>query len=851
MRRRSPARSGPTRTRRHRRRTLIITASIALLAAACTSAGDGDTEGTDTTRNSLQSSQPVEQPDSPDPESPSEEASDEEVATNDGSASVTDAATDVWTTVSGGDLIPDRPSGLLDEIAADDDGRLLIGGRLVDYRNRLTRATVWQSAGDPANDLTRLELPTLADGVTSGVTAVAIPTPTSGPAAAGVTAMAAGQVGEGPGRRAAVWVARGDRWEQVASDAFASLTNEWASAMVPGEATTYLIGGTLDASGEIDPTVWSSPDGTAWTRLTERFDQRQASTVVDGANAEVGTVFIGRHPGDGFTRSQLWFSADGQDWEHLEPSSFSGDGAVHVRSVVASPSGGFVAVGSIGDTEGVSEPASWTSVDGRTWSEPSTSFEQNDLQRFISVGIGADHLTTDGTRFFATATAPFLQHVWQSDDGVTWTPAGDILDVDPNAVSISSAVVVGETINVVGDGRLIQGTDGAWRAVNLATNVVPRPTEVPWINDIVTSGTGFLAVGGFEDQRGESQARAWASEDLQVWNEVTAPGVPAQYTISGPYHTAIATPAGYLATSPETTANSRRRNRFGVTNLHAITDGEVRRPTSFGTDAGRVVLGDVAVVGDRVLMAGLLVGPESIEPTLVEGFLRPDAFDRLVLRGGDTQIDLDLVPVETPGNADRELWSVVCASSETAVAVLRQEFTSSTSVAFYLRDADGDWSPASGGPPPEPDGTSSWINDCIHGPDGFLAAGGAEPDTDDGDDDGSLWLSADGTEWTEIEAPSATVDPATDAWISALAVFEEYYLLVGRVDTDGLDAGTLWIGSPDTGWTEIPAANDPLGFSVSGIAVDDAGTVVITGWQDGQATVVSAPIEDLLALTAG
>lgn len=839
-----------SRTRsRSRLLALAIAGAIALLAAACSSADDGEAGRADSTPDGLQSSEPVEQPDPSGTEGVDEDASTEEnVATNDGSASASEAATDIWTMVGGAALVPDGSSAQLDEIAADGDGGLLIGGRIVDYRERLTRAAIWQSAGDPASDLIRLELPTLADGVTSAVASVVVPAPGSGPATDGITAMVGGRVGEGPGRRAAVWVARGERWEQVASDAFAAVTQEWASTMVIGEDTSYLIGGTLDAGGQIDPTVWSSPDGTSWTRLTERFDQRRASTIVDGAQAEVGTVLIGHHPAEGFDRSQLWLSADGREWEHIEPPSFSGEGSVFVSSIVAAPSGGFVAVGSLGDADGVFQPASWTSADGRTWSEPSTAFEQNDLDRFISTGFGATHLTTDGAGFVATGTAPFLQHVWRSDDGVIWTPAGNILDVDPNAVSVSSAVVAGETVSIVGDGRLIQGADDSWRDVGLATNVVPQPNEVPWINDIVTNGTGFLAVGGVEDRRGETQARAWVSEDLQLWREVENAGVPAQYTTSGPYSTAVTTPDGYLATSPETTANSRRRNRFGRTNLHTITGGEIRRPASFGTDAGRVVLGDVAVVGDRVLMAGLLVGPETVEATLVEGFLRPDAFDRLVLRGNDSQIDLDLVQIETPGEADDETWSQLCASPGNAVAVLRQNDPPATSVTFFHRDATGAWSRATGGPVLDPAGASTWINDCIHGQDGFLAAGGTERDPDDGDDDGSLWLSADGTSWTEIDAPEATVDPATDAWIGGLAVFEDRYLLVGSVDTDGLDTGTLWIGSPDTGWTEIPASNDPNGFNISGIAVDDAGTVVIAGWQDGQATVVSAPIEDLLAL---
>ncbi|MEL6981446.1 MAG: hypothetical protein AAFO29_03375 [Actinomycetota bacterium] len=826
--------------------------AIGCLAAACTSAGDGES-GPDTSSEVLGSTASDETTeagdtsggDEADPAAPAQVE-----PTRDGSASVIVPVTDVWTVEGDGVLTPNEPASTFADVAVGDDGRVVVGGRLVDHRDRLTRAAVWQSAEDPRTDLTLIQLPNLATGVDSSVADVAIPSTGTGPALDGILTVAVGYVGQASGQRIAVWVERDDGWEPVSTDTFDSIDRTWGSELIVGTEQLLLLGGTTGEDGESEVVVWSSPDATTWTPTTEPFDERPESSLVDGAVAEVGTVLIGQEDADGFTESLVWFSADGVAWEVLDPPSFRGDGSVVVNSVAAAPQGGFVAVGSVGTEADVFQPASWSSADGRTWSEPSTSFEQNDLGRTTSGGLGAREVHVVGDQFLATSTGSFLPHVWTSDDGVDWVPLGDVLDAGLESLSMDGIGAAGDTITLVGEGRLVQRLSGTWTNRRIPGEVIPQPSEIPWINDIASTGSGFLAVGGIEDTDGSLLGRAWAMSVAGVWEPATFSVFRPTDIETGPYQEVVATADGYLTIGAETNELSTRRDRWGATSLHSYAQGEMRRPAMAEVDDARLVLAEMALVGDQVVLGGFSFDGDVIEPLIFEGSLHPETFDRLTFNNSDADDRTALGPVSigTPRVADREAFTALCASPDTAAAVLLEDDSSSVSLQFYRRGDDGSWDTATFDPGFGPDGNSPSAGQCIHGPAGFVAIGGFRAG-DEGDFEAAMWSSPDGTGWSRVDGLTATAFEATELRFDDLAVFEDSYLLAGSKRVDGVWSAVLWIGTPGGDWLEVPGSNQPVDFDIAGVAVDDAGTVVLAGWQDGQATVVSAPIGDLLTLS--
>ena len=709
------------------------------------------------------------------------------------------------------------------------DGEILISGSTTDHQARIYNATVWH--GDDIRSLSRVVLPTLADGVKSSVSDVEFIPATDD----GITGVAAGSVGYGSGLRAAVWIFRDEQWSQLESDTFLSDRAEWIHRLSVGDDGRLLtLGRTTDEDGEDQPAAWQSLDGQTWTRLSETFDDLPEATLTDAAIGESGMVVIARSTTDAVTHSQLYFSTDGQVWEHSVPPAFVGDGNVLVSAVVPNPDGGFVAVGSLGDEDGVNQPVSWTSENGIDWTGPSKSFGMNDDGRSASSGVGAQRVRPAGDGFLATATGSFLQHVWQSDDGLIWNPVGNIWDAESDGVALSGvASIDGVTLAVGEGGRVYQHSDGRWSRSSVAGELFPRPTTIPWANAAASSGDDFIVVGGVEDFQGKQTGRAWISDDGQNWDVVESTFLATDGFVSGPYRDVVGTDAGYLAAAPETAALASENNRAGLSYLHVFEQGEVESPATYGKDGARTVLSSVAVLDDQVIMAGIGFDGTTLEPVMVDAVLDPAAVPRL-----------DLESVAVPNQADREAWSTLCASADTAVAVLSLDDTSSTSFALFSRSADTGWNQADLGPELTSIGDFNWINDCVHGSNGFVAVGGVQSDSDN---DGAIWQSSDGTVWEKLDVPESLTDPSSNGGLIEISAHGDQYLMIGNVDVDGVSTAMLWIGSPTDGWTEVPAANNPVDFSVNSIAIDSQGTVIIAGWQDGQITIVTAGTESLLA----
>jgi hypothetical protein len=221
-------------------------------------------------------------------------------------------------------------------------------------------------------------------------------------------------------------------------------------------------------------TVWTSVDGTSWTRSPEDpaifgDTTTQTSGMVGVADTSHGLIATGAmeywtlddegveelvtiHPA-------VWVSDDGFTWERawegagsaVDPNDY-GDVYVNMDSVVEGPDGRLVAVGATLDENGESIATVWTSSDGREWEriEPdNTVFTPGTVMLDVALGEhGYVAVGTDG----GTDAA-----IWQSPDGATWTRVetaaqsfaigslGSVAALDSGYVTVGSHTFSGAT----------------------------------------------------------------------------------------------------------------------------------------------------------------------------------------------------------------------------------------------------------------------------------------------------------------------------------------------------------------------------------------------------------------------
>jgi hypothetical protein len=205
-----------------------------------------------------------------------------------------------------------------------------------------------------------------------------------------------------------------------------------------------------------------------------------------------------------------------------EAGMFGGNGTVDtVRSMTASPSG-FIAVGTRYEADtmpifGVVPHSGhvWHSVDGSSWEDttPSGTFADTDLRYVYTATDG--QLIAIGEIHEGDFGESITRRVWESVDGLAWTPAS--LDLP--------------------DGYLVEVTNGTrgW----LAAIVIPAQSTQLWhsadgrswelvregpesISDIGAGDEGFVAIG----TRGEGDAAETftiASSDGQEWIDARTP----------------------------------------------------------------------------------------------------------------------------------------------------------------------------------------------------------------------------------------------------------------------------------------------------------------------------------------
>jgi len=230
------------------------------------------------------------------------------------------------------------------------------------------------------------------------------------------------------GLYAAVWTSvDGMTWSRVPFDreVFGSQDPE-----DPGGGRTWLHSVTVGGPGFVAvgsdswaAAVWTSPDGVTWTRVPhdpgvfgegaswETHSEMNAVTVGGPGLVAVGNT-------DGYSNAAVWTSPDGYAWTRVphDEEVFGGVGGQVMHDVVAAGPG-LVAVGEDEPDSrsaiGGIRAAVWTSTDGTTWMrvthDPALFGENEDERAMRDVTVVGADLLAVGT------------DMWTSPDGVNWT----------------------------------------------------------------------------------------------------------------------------------------------------------------------------------------------------------------------------------------------------------------------------------------------------------------------------------------------------------------------------------------------------------------------------------------------
>lgn len=177
----------------------------------------------------------------------------------------------------------------------------------------------------------------------------------------------------------------------------------------------------------VHPAMWLSSDTEEWTRVwegqpvaIEEFppDANRALALAvgdDGLLVAVGSV----ENGSGVEVAAVWTSTDGRAWEAVDPETptFGSDTGLAVSMVdVASGPRGFVAVGN----EGAVDVAAWRSADGHSWARVEAGADLDDTSEVLTaVAAHGSGWLAAGSADPGFAQGPVM--LWSSPDGSKWS----------------------------------------------------------------------------------------------------------------------------------------------------------------------------------------------------------------------------------------------------------------------------------------------------------------------------------------------------------------------------------------------------------------------------------------------
>jgi hypothetical protein len=261
------------------------------------------------------------------------------------------------------------------------------------------------------------------------------------------------------------------------------------------------------------PTVWTSTDGTAWTRTPVEQGER-TGPVLDVLVTDRGIVATGEvtqpNPDGGTSSSPtVWLSVDGTSWSRVwqgaavrDTEFGSGPGA----SVLAlGPDGLIVGAGSAYDESGEGVAAVWVSSNAVDW----IRVDPESAEFASDAGHGAfmSDIVWGPTGFVAVGGDGRRAAVWTSTDGVAWTR------IDTGQAPIGSTWAL-SAIAALDGGYVAAGPDGTAELVALWTSA----DGISWDRvqvlgegnaDAIVSTEGGIAVAGQMPSDDNYHAAVW------------------------------------------------------------------------------------------------------------------------------------------------------------------------------------------------------------------------------------------------------------------------------------------------------------------------------------------------------
>jgi len=223
-----------------------------------------------------------------------------------------------------------------------------------------------------------------------------------------------GFAGIGTESDAAVWVSTDGRsWDRVESEV---LGGEFAQEM----NAIAVDNGTLVAGGWDGGfwAMWTSPDGLIWERDDPEVFSEDYLLVNDVLPSGPGFIAVGEAgAGYGETSAAVWTSEDGSAWSRVPHDEyiFGGPNQQTMTGIVSGDSS-LTAVGWDIDGFGIV----WTSPDGVTWSRVADTGGNGLGGGLLSVAVSDGRLFTIGW-----SGEDSMDTLWASDDGAAWTVVTD------------------------------------------------------------------------------------------------------------------------------------------------------------------------------------------------------------------------------------------------------------------------------------------------------------------------------------------------------------------------------------------------------------------------------------------
>jgi hypothetical protein len=309
-------------------------------------------------------------------------------------------------------------------------------------------------------------------------------------------------------------VAGGPGWVGVGGGAWTSSDGRtWTPATVDGSdsAMTAVAAGPggYVAIGENHPTdaqgsgqIWFSADGLDWQIVGSgpAFELgpciEGCPSMIDVAGGPKGFVAFGYRTGGA---TVAWFSSDGQRWETLPARTFEVAGSAVSPSGIAAGPSGFVIAGSIG-SPGSDGAAFWLSPDGRIWTHTGPDRTTKPIERPFAVVAGGPGFVAvgdcwDGDKICG-ATA------WTSPDGAAWTQR--TIDASELPAFAGAAASDGDRVVAFSDaGTAVWTSDDGLTWTRHEVDAAPVSVQAAAGGD-----RGFIAIGLDET---ETVYSAWLS----------------------------------------------------------------------------------------------------------------------------------------------------------------------------------------------------------------------------------------------------------------------------------------------------------------------------------------------------